>query len=164
MGGLKGARTVNIRLATLADLNTVTKIVQQTIREQYPHYYPAGAVALFLEGHSAVHIGADVEKNIVWLAEDDTGAPVGTITIDGNHLTRLYVLPSAQGRGYGGAMLDFAEAQVAKNHDTAVLETTPLGRLIYRKRGYVETDYHLMWAENGDLLAYDDMEKVLRHG
>lgn len=119
---------MNIRLATLADLDTVAAIVQQTIREQYPHYYPAGAVALFLDGHSAANIGVDVEKNIVWLAEDDAGAPIGTITIDGNHLTRLYVLPSVQGRGY------------------------------------VETDYHLMWAENGDLLAYDDMEKVLRNG
>lgn len=156
---------MNIRLATLADLDTVAAIVQQTIREQYPHYYPAGAVALFLDGHSAAQIGADVAKNIVWLAEeDDAGAPIGTITIDGNHLTRLYVLPSVQGRGYGGALLDFAEAQVAEDYDTAVLETTPLGRLIYRKRGYVETDYHLMWAENGDLLAYDDMEKVLRNG
>lgn len=155
---------MNIRLATMDDLDTVVTIVQTTIREQYPHYYPAGAVALFLEGHSAAHIGEDVAKGIVWLAFDDAGSAVATITIDGNHLTRLYVLPTEQRHGYGRALLDFAEARVAEDHDTAVLETTPVGRYIYRKRGYVETDYHLMWADNGDLLTYDDMEKVLHHG
>ena len=153
---------MTIRLAETAELEVVTAIVQETIREQYPHYYPPGAVTLFLEGHSAEHIGEDVEKGLVWLCLNDDGAPVGTITIDGNHLTRLYVLPSAQRHGYARAMLDFAEARVAETYDTAVLETTPLGRLIYRKRGYVETDYHLMWAPNGDLLTYDDMEKKLK--
>lgn len=155
---------MHIRLATLDDIAAVTQLVQQTIREQYPHYYPAGAVALFLEGHSAEHIGGDVAQAHVWVVENEHGALAGTITIEGNHLTRLYVLPAEQRRGYGGALLDFAEAQVAEHDDTAVLEATPLSRLIYRKRGYVETDYHLMWAENGDLLAYDDMKKELRHG
>lgn len=155
---------MNMRLAHAEDAETVTAIVQGTIREQYPHYYPPGAVALFLEGHSAEAIAEDIARGVVWLGLDDDGTVVGTITICDNHLTRLYVLPQAQGQGYGGAMLDFAEARVAEQYDEAVLETTPVGRLIYRKRGYVETDYHLMWAENGDLLAYDDMKKVLRRG
>lgn len=155
---------MDIRKIGMEALDTVVSIVQTTIREQYPHYYPAGAVAMFLEGHSAARIARDVEKGVVYLACDAAGKAVGTITIDGNHLTRLYVLPDEQRHGYGRAMLDFAEALVAEHYDTAVLETTPVGRYIYRKRGYVETDYHLMWAENGDLLTYDDMEKVLHHG
>ncbi|MEE0510631.1 MAG: GNAT family N-acetyltransferase [Peptococcaceae bacterium] len=151
---------MEIRLAETHDIALVTHIVQQTIREQYPHYYPPGAVTLFLEGHNEAQIGADVAKGIVYLCLDDDQA-VGTITIDDNHLTRLYVRPDHQGHGYGRALLDFAEAKVAQQHDTARLETTPLGRAIYRKRGYVETEYHLMWAPNGDLLTYDDMEKKL---
>lgn len=148
---------MKIRAAEPADLGTVYDIVQTTIRAVYPHYYPAGAVDFFLEHHSRGHVSADIEAGAVYLAESD-GKAVGTVTVSGDSINRLFVLPDEQGRGFGGELLRFAEAEVAKSYGTARLDSSLPAKQIYLKKGYMVIDSRVIEAD-GDYLCYDIMIK-----
>ena len=63
----------------------------------------------FLAHHSEDNIMKDIERNRVFLCLDGSRNAVGTVTIKKNEISRLFVLPSYQGMGYGTEMLDFAE-------------------------------------------------------
>lgn len=148
---------MEIRTATSADLGTVYDIAQTTIKAIYPHYYPAGAVDFFLSHHSRGHVSADIAAGTVYLAESD-GKAVGTVTVSGDSINRLFVLPDEQGRGFGGELLRFAETEIAKSYGTARLDSSLPAKQIYLKKGYMVIDSRVIEA-GGDYLCYDIMIK-----
>lgn len=147
--------------ATSKDLNTVVAITHTTIREIYPRYYPKGAVEFFLSHHSSANIISDINKSCVFLCTDEAGSPTGTITIRQNEICRLFVLPAHQGKGYGRALLDFAENEVLTRHSKVVLDASLPAKSIYLKRGYKDTAFNIIKTENGDFLCYDVMQKCV---
>ena len=149
---------MEIRKAHKTDFAAVKEIAQNTIRQVYPRYYPAGAVEFFLNHHSDERIEADIAAGKVYLLEED-GVPAGTVTVNGDEIGRLFVLPSRQQCGLGRAMLDFAEEMILKQYDTVVLDASFPAKGIYRKRGYREKEYHIIRTDNGDYLCYDVMER-----
>jgi len=147
---------VQIRQAAAADRQAVHDIAVRTIRAVYPHYYPSGAVDFFIAHHSHERIAADIDAGIVYLLiEDET--PVGTVTIRGSEICRLFVLPEHQGRGCGRALLDFAEGMILSQHPQIVLDASLPAKAIYLKRGYVPCEYRAIETPNGDTLCYDIM-------
>ena len=86
------------------------------------------------------------------------GVAAGTVTISGNEILRLFVLPEYQHRGYGKALLDFAENKILKGFQTVIIDASLPAKPIYKKRGYREMEYHMIQTENGDFLCYDVME------
>ena len=142
--------------ASADDFETVRQITQETIRAVYPAYYPAGAVDFFCRHHSDESIWADITSGKVYLLRDDETV-VGTVTISGNGINRLFVLPQHQHRGYGRALLDFAEQKILLQYDTVRIDASFPAKQIYLKRGYRETEYHVVRTENGDYLCYDVM-------
>ena len=149
-----------IRKALPADLETVSRIVRETINAVYPRYYPAGAVELFLSYHSPDRIAADISEGIVYLAEAG-GDSVGTVTVRGDEVCRMFVLPGYQGKGYGGELLRFAEKVIARSFGTARLDASLAAKGLYIKRNYMTIDFSRITAENGDYLCYDTMIKKL---
>ena len=99
---------MNIIQAEQKDIKTVKEITQTTIKYVYPKYYPKGAVDLFINYHSDERIISDISNGYVYLLEDD-GKITGTVTVEENHIGRLFVLPAYQHKGYGRALLDFSE-------------------------------------------------------
>lgn len=152
---------MHIRQARAADFDAVRDITQTTVRTVYPHYYPAGAVAYFLAHHNDAAISRDIEENRVFLCISDGGQSVGTVTVTANEIERLFVLPHAQGHGYGGALLQFAERHIAQRFAEAELSVSLPAKPIYLKRGYRAADYHTVETENGDFLCYDTMKKCV---
>ena len=150
---------MRIRPATKDDFAAVRAITRETISEVYPHYYPRGAVAFFLRHHSDAQIREDLAAGRVFLCLDEDQNAVGTVTVRDNEICRLSVLPRSQGRGYGRALLDFAEETVAASCPEIVVDASLPAKRIYRKRGYVETDYHVVATGDGDYLCYDVMKK-----
>ncbi|MCR5803108.1 MAG: GNAT family N-acetyltransferase [Clostridia bacterium] len=149
---------MDINFAQEKDLETVRSITQTTIKEIYPKYYPAGAVDFFIRHHSDDRIASDIKKGRVYILTDE-GQKVGTVTIEDNHIFRLFVLPKYQGKGYGRALMDHAEKKAFENSDTIVLDSSLPAKKIYMKRGFKETEYHVIDTGNGDFLCYDVMEK-----
>lgn len=150
-----------ISQATLSDLNVIKNISEVTISEIYPHYYSSGAVEFFLNHHSENAILKDIEMGCVFICFDVQHNAIGTITIKGNEICRLFVLPSYQGMGYGGKLLDFAEETIISQYPKIVLDASLPAKGLYLKRGYEITEFHTIAANNNDFLCYDVMERKL---
>ena len=147
-----------IRQAKDVDFHIVRDITLTTIGTVYPKYYPEGAVQFFCDHHSDERIIDDIESEKVFLFEAE-GAIVGTVTISGNEINRLFVLPAYQHKGYGRMLMDFAEQAIPESFDRIVLDASLPAKSIYLKRGYRATEYHVIETANGDYLCYDVMEK-----
>ena len=151
---------MEIRKAEIEEFEIVKKITQTTICTVYPKYYPAGAVEFFSQHHSDERIWKDIEAGAVYVLTDD-GICAGTVTVTGNEISRLFVLPEYQHRGFGRALLDFAEEKIGASFDTIRVDASLPAKKIYLLRGYKETEYHIIPTGNGDYLCYDVMEKTI---
>ena len=152
---------MGIRLAQSSDFYVVKLITLTTINEVYPHYYPIGAVTFFLNHHNDENIANDISDSIVFLCSDSEGNIVGTVTVKKNEICRLFVLPQYQGNGYGKEMLEFAEKEISKHYNEIIIDASLSAKPIYLKKGYKETEYHIINTEHNDYLCYDVMKKVL---
>lgn len=149
---------MKIMQAAADHFETVRQITQATIRAVYPGYYPAGAVEFFCRHHSDESIRADIAAGKVYLLCDGE-IYAGTVTVSGNGINRLFVLPQYQHKGYGRALLDFAEQKILTQYDTIRIDASLPAKQLYLKRGYRETEYHMIRTGNGDYLCYDVMER-----
>ena len=147
---------MNIVKAT--DTELVKKLSHETIKAVYPHYYPKGAVDFFLAHHSSEHIAKDIEEGNTWLIYDNDTV-VGTVTVNDSEINRLFVPPEYQGKGYGRALMEFAEKLVFGKYEYAELSASLSAKSIYIKNGYITTEYHIIDCENGDKLCFDTMKK-----
>ena len=153
-----------IRTAVPADVEAIHAIVQASIQDAYPPCYGRAEVAAFCRLHDEGSIAADVRSGRVRVV-CASGRIVGTGTLDGNHITRVFVLPEEQGKGYGTQIMDALE-RAAKPYGTAVLDTSIPAKAIYLHRGYrvsgMETwhvDAHACFP--AFKLDYETMEKDL---
>ena len=142
-----------------SDLDTVKDITYTTINQVYPRYYPKGAVDFFLAHHSSKNIEDDIAAGKVFILLDDSETAVGTVTVDGNDIGRLFVLPEYQGRGFGSFLLSFAEETVGDEYGDIILDSSLPAKAIYMKKGYISTDYNIIETDSGDFLCFDTMIK-----
>lgn len=147
---------MEIMLAQKDDYELIRKIIQITIQLIYPRYYPKGAVHFFLMHHSDEHILTDISVGKVFVLYVD-GEPVGTVTISDNNINRLFVMPEYQHKGYGKALLDFAEKKILESYEYVQIDASFPAKQIYLKRGYKEIEYNIIKTDNGDCLCYDVM-------
>jgi len=147
--------------ATEKDIEQITALVQETIKTIYPKYYPKEVVDFFCELHCTENIRKDVKDGRVGVLVADNEI-VGTGCFNENHITRVYIKPSAQGKGYGSYIMDCLEKQIGLRYDTINLDASLPACCLYEKRGY-KTVKHERWSvENGVVLVYEIMEKQLR--
>ena len=146
--------------ATKKEIDSVFELVQDTIKTIYPKYYPMEVVDFFCELHCKDNIAKDIEDGRVSILLDD-GQMVGTGCYKENHITRVYVKPEYQGRGYGSFIMQCLEADIAKYYDSVELDASLPASHLYEKRGY-KTIKHNRWnVEIGVVLVYEIMEKAL---
>ena len=145
-----------IRRAGPADAAAVAAIGARTFTETFGHLYPPADLARFLaDGHSPARALADLAdpRLAIWLAEAD-GAPVGyalagpcglphaAVAPDDGELKRLYLSPTAQGRGLGGRLFAAAEAWLLREGPRTLwigVWSENLGaQRFYRRRGFVK--------------------------
>lgn len=146
--------------ATEKDIDQIFLIVQDTIQTIYPKYYPKEVVDFFCELHSKESIAEDIKEGFVGILRDDDMI-VGTGSYKDNHITRVYVKPECQGKGYGSYIMQCLENEISLKYDTVNLDASLPASHLYEKRGY-QTIAHKKWnVENGKILAYEIMEKSL---
>lgn len=138
----------------------IYNLVQQTIKEIYPKYYPQEVVDFFCELHSLDSIRKDIENEKVY-ALFDNDALVGTGCFSDNHITRVYVLPAYQGRGYGTYIIKQLENDIKKKYDTVVLDASLPAVMLYERLGYKTINHNKYPLKNDIVLVYDMMEKRL---
>ena len=138
----------------------VSGIVEKTIRNVYPRYYPLGAVQFFLNLHSEVRIGKVMSCEEIYLVMVH-GNIIGTGRIRKNEICRLFILPEYQGKGYGNRLMDLLEARILENYPKVHVDASFPAESMYLKRGYRITSYEKIETENGDFLCYHTMEKEM---
>lgn len=111
------------RKATQSDAEEIFTIVQDTIRTIYPLYYPKEVVDFFCELHSKEHISKDIKDGFVGSLWEDNRI-VGTGCYKDDHITRVYVKPEYQGRGYGSYIMQRLETEIGAKYDTAYLDAS----------------------------------------
>lgn len=147
--------------ATADNIDCIYEIVQNTVMTIYPKYYPREVVDFFCGLHNRENIEKDVEKGNVGILLSDDKTVVGTGSHEGNHITRVYVLPECQGKGYGSFMMQCLEEEIGAKYHTVQLDASLPACRLYEHRGY-HTIKHESWTvENDVILVYEIMEKPL---
>jgi len=138
----------------------VAEIVAKTIKAVYPRYYPFGAVQFFLDLHNEQQIKEALSREDIYFAVVE-GEIVGTGSIRGNEIRRLFILPKYQSKGYGSRLMDCLEDVVFKQFQTVHIDASFPAERMYLDRGYRIKSYEKVETENGDYLCYHTMEKSL---
>lgn len=146
----------SVRRAVLSECDMIAGLVKNTVETVYPKYYPAGAVDFFIDHHKPEKIAADIEAGRVYVLEAES-VIVGTVTVNGGDITRLFVKPEEQGKGHGSRLLDFAESIVFSYSDTVRVHSSLPAKSMYIRRGYKEKEYFKITADNGDYVCCDVM-------
>ncbi len=147
-------------LAAKHELQEIYNIVQYTIKSIYPKYYPAEVVDFFCEHHSEEAILRDIENGFVSVLKADNKI-IATGCFFDNHITRVYVLPEYQKKGYGTFIVKNMEAEIALNYDKAYLEASLPAAVLYEKLGFCTVKHEKYLVKNEVVLAYEIMEKKL---
>lgn len=146
--------------ATTNDCEKIHALVQETIKTIYPRYYPKEVVDFFVGLHNPENIKQDIEKKSVGMLYDGE-VFVGTGTCKENHITRVFVLPAYQRKGYGSYMMQQLENRIAEKYDKVYLDASLPATLLYEKRGYATVRHETWNCANDVVLVYDIMEKML---
>lgn len=146
--------------AAKKDTQAVYDVVQQTIKTIYPNYYPAKVVDFFSELHSREAIEKDIRNGYVSVLKID-GKIVATGCFTDNHITRVYVLPQYQKKGYGTFIMKHIEAQISAHYDKAILDASLPAAALYEKLGFSTIKHERYPVESGVVLVYEIMEKEL---
>jgi GNAT superfamily N-acetyltransferase len=137
----------------------VIGLVQETMKTVYPKYYPKEVVDFFCGHHGGEKIKADIMTGNVWILFCG-GQLVGTGCSTDNHVTRVYVLPAFQGKGYGSYIMRQLEDGIGKSYDEAVLNALP-AVCLYEKYGYKTVRHEQLVVEHDAALVYEVMKKEL---
>lgn len=143
------------------DLLAVKELAHRTVDACYPSVYPPGAVQYFKDYHNDENIGSDANEGIVLVLEA-SGEIVGTGTLVGTHMQRVYVAPECQRRGYGRTIVQALETEARERGITRLdLDVNPLARSFYTALGYRIVEETSLECDNADILEYCIMEKHL---
>lgn len=152
---------ISFRKAVKSDAATITHLIHDTVMQQYPRYYPKEVADFFCLLHSKERILEDIGAGNVWLLMGDDQI-LGTGTIEENHMTRVYVPPKLQHKGYGSRIMQELEMRIAQNYDTVGLDASLPACRVYEKRGYHTIRHDQINLMNDVILVYDVMEKQVR--
>lgn len=103
-------------------------------RESHKNICSEEFVAAHTSGRQATYLQGELDKGkhlFLLIAHE----PVGLVSVNGSLIENLYVHPSHWGKGYGTALLNFAEKHCKTPH-LWVLSSNQRARRFYENRGY----------------------------
>lgn len=149
-------------IAKSCDVNSVRSLVRQTIKAEYLKYYGEAAVEFFLELHNTVNIGSDVAQGNVRLLVAD-GEVVATGSVNGNHISRVFVTCGRLNCGYGSQIMDKLEEEAESAGISRIyLETSVPAKGFYLNRGYEVCGQERIELPKGEKLEYEIMSKRIK--
>lgn len=151
---------MEFKSAEKSDAEKVYALVQETIRAVYPKYYLKEIVDMFCEFHSHENIIKDVEAGNTYILVENEEI-IGTGTKNGNHITRVYVLPGYQKRGYGTFIMNQLEEKIKGKYDYVDIDASLPACRLYTHLGYQTVDHGILKCKNGVIQVYEIMEKQL---
>jgi GNAT superfamily N-acetyltransferase len=157
------ARTVEatIREFQRADLAALKALVHKTIATCYPGHYGVEAVRFFLDYHSEEAILQDAEKGHTVIL-DKAGRILGTGTLVGDEIKRVFVDATFQKQGFGRRIMRQLEETAARQGAGIVkLDASLPAKAFYDRLGYVTVEPAFRPVGNGRRLDFFKMQKAL---
>ena len=122
------------------DLDAVHHLVSWTIDKSYSATYSQEAVKFFKRYHSPENIVGDAHSGHTILVHRNDKL-VGTGTLLGTNIRRVFVLPEEQGKGIGGRIVAELERLAARDRiGTVDLDSSTVSEGFYHHLGYVGID------------------------
>ena len=146
------------RKALKTEAQIVCNIVRSTKAEIYPHYYTQAVVDFFGRLHSIENITKDIDEGKIDILIVD-GKAVGTGSRNGRHITRVYVLPEYEGKGFGSLIMDRLEAKIFDEYDSCDLDASLPAAMFYEHRGYRTVEHKKHDIGDGEVMIYEIMQK-----
>jgi GNAT superfamily N-acetyltransferase len=138
-------------------------LVYQTIDVCYAGVYPQEAVRFFKDWHSNEKILSDSREGYTIVLEQK-GRVIGTGTLVGDEIKRVFVEPSFQKQGFGKVIMRKLEEKAGSLGVAVVkLDASLLSKRFYDLLRYTTLEKTFREVENNKRLHYYKMEKRLRH-
>ena len=135
---------IRIRRARSDDVELLLSIQRASAVEAFPQVFPPERYPFPDDEVRAAWTEALASHDVQTFIAESRGTSVGLVAIEGDYLRTLYVIPTAQRQGVGGALIDFAiERLKASGVRTAkfwTLEANARARSFYERRGWRLTD------------------------
>ncbi len=155
------AQDIRIRKFAEGDIQTVYGLLQNTISTSYRGVYPPEAIKLFKDHHSEEQVLSDAAEGYTVVAED-TGEILGTGTLSGDHIKRVYISPLHQHRGIGRLIVQELEKKALAEKLPAVdLGASLVSRRFWESLGYTVQKEEYVPIENDKQLHFYRMSKTL---
>lgn len=117
------------------NIDQAALIHSRSWQESHRHICTADFLALHSPEHQRDYLSAEIETGarVFMLIHD---RPVGVVSVRSSLIENLYVLPEAQNRGYGSALLEYAIAQCPSSPTLWILEDNSGAQRLYERRGF----------------------------
>lgn len=152
---------ITIRKFKSADLDTVRGLIQNTIDVCYSDVYSKEAIRFFKDWHCDENVLKDAKEGYMIVLERDSRI-IGTGTIVGDEIKRLFVEPPFQKNGFGKTLMQKLEGKaLSAGIGVVKLDASLPSKKFYDSLGYTTLEETFLEIENGKKLDYYKMEKAL---
>jgi GNAT superfamily N-acetyltransferase len=155
------AEDLYLRQIVETDLQFVYELVQNTIQVSYSDVYPPEAIEFFRNYHRPESISNDATMGYVVVAESN-GQILGTGTLLGTNIRRVFVKPEHQRKGIG--KLIARELERKANSDGLYkldLSSSLKSRHFWETEGYILLGEFFLPVSNNKKLIFYEMSKTL---
>jgi len=155
-------QNIRIREFTEEDVAGLYRVLQNTIDISYRGVYPPEAVKLFKDYHSEKQILSDAADGYTIIAEYN-GEIIGTGTLAGDHISRVYIEPRYQNVGIGKMIVrELENKALAENITVINLDGSLASREFWESLGYNVRKEDYIPVENEKRLYLYRMSKSLQ--
>ena len=152
-----------VRVFKETDLGQVKNLIDKTIDTSYA-YYPTEFINYWKNNvHSKDSILKDALEGFTLVAELNKEI-VGTGTLVGSEILRVFVNPRFQRKGIGKKIMSLLEEHARENGvDAVYLTSTPVSKSFYDSFGYQTIERKIFSEENSQKVGYFRMTKNLKN-
>jgi len=144
-----------------SDLESLDKLVSQTIKISYPAFYNQTSIKYFLGYNSLENIRKDCRKGYCVIAEEN-GVIIGTGSLVGTNIRRVYIDPGSQGKGIGHKIMGLLEDKAReKGLNFIEMHASLFAKRFYDTLGYISLREASVILSGGSKLNYFRMAKGL---
>ena len=152
---------IHIREFNEEDLSSIYDMIQNTIDISYNEVYPKEAIEFFKAHHSMAHILDDAVNGYTIVAKRENEL-LGTATLLGSNIRRVFVSPRYQHNGVGKLLVEDLEKNAFFKQLTAVdLEASLSSKIFWGSLGFIVLEKDHVPVRNNRKLYYYKMFKTL---
>ncbi len=158
---MTGKNHLRMREFRTTDLFAVKALIHRTIALCYAGYYCPEAIRFFVNYHDEQAILRDARDGCIIVFEK-AGRVVGTGTLTGDEIKRVFVDPACQQEGVGRLIMEQLENLAAAAGVANVkLDASLPSRSFYEHLGYAVVEQASLPVENGRWLDFFRMQKMM---